>query len=96
MLIAETEVGSVKYRISRQDEMNIILERFDPPHLGKRGRSAGKMTQGRWVILGYYGTAQAAAKNIVSWGVAQIPGSFQDVIFTLNELERKFERKFNA
>ena len=96
MLIAQTEVGDVKYRIYQQDEINVVLERFDPPHIGKRGRGAGKMTQGKWITLGYYGNAQAAAKAIVSWGVAHIPGSFQDVIFVLNELEQKFERKFNA
>jgi hypothetical protein len=51
------------------------------------------MTKGKWITLGYYGTAQAAAKAIVAWGVGHIPGSFQDVIFVLNELERKFENK---
>ena len=93
MLIAQTEVGDVKYRILQQDEINVVLEKFDAPHIGKRGRGAGKMTKGKWITLGYYGTAQAAAKGIVAWGVAQIPGTFQDVIFTLNELERKFENK---
>tara|TARA_R100001086_G_scaffold240602_1_gene166853 strand:- start:380 stop:667 length:288 start_codon:yes stop_codon:yes gene_type:complete len=93
MIIAETEVGDLKYRISQQDEINVVLEKFDPPHIGKRGRGAGKMTQGKWLTLGYYGNAQAAAKAIVTWGVAHVPGSFQDVIFVLNELERKFENK---
>jgi len=93
MIIAETEVGDLKYRISQQDDINVVLEKFDPPHIGKRGRGAGKMTQGKWLTLGYYGNAQAAAKAIVTWGVAHVPGSFQDVIFVLNELERKFENK---
>ena len=93
MLIAQPEVGDVKYRIFQQDEINVVLEKFDPPHIGKRGRGTGKMTKGKWITLGYYGTAQAAAKAIVTWGVSHIPGSFQDVIFTLNELERKFECK---
>ena len=93
MIIAETEFDDIKYRISQQDDINVVLEKFDPPHIGKRGRGAGKMTQGKWLTLGYYGNAQAAAKAIVTWGVAHIPGSFQDVIFVLNELERKFENK---
>ena len=93
MIIAETEFDDIKYRISQQDEINVVLEKFDPPHIGKRGRGAGKMTQGKWITLGYYGNAQTAAKAIVTWGVAHIPGSFQDVIFALNELERKFENK---
>jgi len=93
VIIAETEVGDLKYRISQQDDINVVLEKFDPPHIGKRGRGAGKMTQGKWLTLGYYGNAQAAAKAIVTWGVAHVPGSFQDVIFVLNELERKFENK---
>ena len=93
MIIAETEFDDIKYRISQQDDINVVLEKFDPPHIGKRGRGAGKMTQGKWLTLGYYGNAQAAAKAIVTWGVAHVPGSFQDVIFVLNELERKFENK---
>ena len=93
MIIAETEFDDIKYRISQQDELNVVLEKFDPPHVGKRGRGAGKMTKGKWITLGYYGTAQAAAKAIVMWGVSHIPGSFQEVILTLNELERKFENK---
>ena len=93
MLIAQTEVGDVKYRIYQQDEINVVLERWDPPHICKRGLGAGKMTKGKWLTMGYYGTAQAAAKAIVMWGVSHIPGSFQEVILTLNELERKFENK---
>jgi len=93
VIIAETEFDDIKYRISQQDEINVVLEKFDAPHIGKRGRGAGKMTKGKWITLGYYGNAQAAAKAIVTWGVSHIPGSFQDVIFALNQLEQKFEAK---
>lgn len=93
MIIAQAEVGDVKFRISRQDENNIILEKYDPPHLGKRGKGAGKMTKGKWVIMGYYGTAQRAAKAIVHYGVATLPGPFSEVIQTLNQLEANFEQK---
>jgi len=93
MIIAQTEVNDVKYRISRHDDNNIVLEKYDAPHIGKRGRGAGKLTKGRWIILGYYPNAQRAAKGIVSWGVSQIPGSFSEVIETLNQLEANFEQR---
>lgn len=96
MIIAQAEVGDVKFRISRHDENNIVLEKYDPPHIGKRGRGAGKLTKGKWLILGYYGSAQKAAKAIVTHGVATIPGSFSEVIDTLNQLEANFEQKVHA
>jgi hypothetical protein len=96
MIIAQAEVGDVKFRISLHDENNVVLEKYDPPHIGKRGRGAGKMTKGRWLIMGYYGTAQKAAKAIVTHGVASIPGSFSEVIDTLNQLEANFEQRLSS
>lgn len=95
MIVAQAEVDDVKFRISKLDENNFVLERWDAPHIGKRGRGAGKMTVGKWESEGYYGSPQKASKAIVSRGVFTIPGSFQEVIDTLNALEERFEKKFD-
>ena len=94
MIIAQAEVNDIKFRISTLDEHNFVLEKWDAPHVGKRGRGAGKMTKGKWELVGYYGTPQQAARAIVKKGVSTIPGTFQEVIDTLNKLEEKFEVKF--
>ena len=52
------------------------------------------MVSGKWDICGYYPTPQRAAKAIIEHGVATIPQSFQEIIRILNELEERFEKKF--
>lgn len=93
MIIAETQIEDIQYRISRHDKYNVILEKYNPPHLAVKGRNAGGVTEGRWEILGYYSKAQLAAKAIVAHGVSTLPGEFSEVIETLNRLEAAFEKK---
>lgn len=93
MIIAETQVDDQQFRISKLDYQNIILEKYNPPHIAEKGPKKGEMTEGRWVVLGYYGTAQKAARAIVTQGVFTIPGEFSEVIETLNKLEAAFESK---
>jgi len=94
MIIAQAEVEDVKFRIFRPDDHNYTVDRWIPPHIGVRGKGVGKMVSGKWDICGYYPTPQRAAKAIIKHGVATIPQSFQEIISILNELEERFEKKF--
>jgi len=94
MIIAQTEAGDIKYRINQGDEYNFLLERWDVPHIGKRGRGAGKLIDGKWLFCGYYSSPQSAARGIIKHGVATIPQEFEKVIEILNNLEKNFEKLY--
>ena len=94
MIIAQTEAGDIKYRINQGDEYNFTLEKWEAPHVGKRGRGAGKLVDGKWAFCGYYSSPQHAAKAIIKHGMATIPEEFEEVVRILNTLEKNFEKLY--